>query len=66
LHRSYFPGEAVAVKVNLNNSSAAGPGNIVNVSPQVCLAMVRQFAVQARDFAPGADRFVRCAFRNRA
>ena len=56
LHRSYLPGEVVAVKVNLNNSSAAGPGNIVNVSQQVCLAMVRQFAVQARDFAPGADR----------
>ena len=47
LHRSYLPGEVVAVKVNLNNSSAAGPGNIVNVSPQVCLAMVRQLVVQA-------------------
>jgi len=56
LHRSYLSGEVVAVKVNLNNSSAAGPGNIVNVSQQVCLAMVRQFAVQARDFSPGADR----------
>ena len=47
LHRSYLPGEVVAVKVNLNNSSAAGPGNIVNVSPQVFLAMVRQLVVQA-------------------
>ena len=46
-HRGYQPGEAVAVKVNLNNSSAAGPGNIVNVSPQVALAMVRQLANRA-------------------
>ena len=46
-HRGYEPGEAVAVKVNLNNSSAAGPGNIVNVSPQVALAMVRQLVNHA-------------------
>jgi uncharacterized protein (DUF362 family) len=45
LHRGYLPGEAIAVKVNLNNSTAAGPGNIVNVSPQVALAMVRQLVV---------------------
>jgi hypothetical protein len=38
--RGYVPGEAVAVKVNLNNSSAKGEGNVVNVSPQVALAMV--------------------------
>jgi len=46
--RGYRPGEAVAVKVNLNNSSAAGPGNIVNVSPQVALAMVRQLIREAK------------------
>jgi uncharacterized protein (DUF362 family) len=47
-HRGYVPGESVAVKVNLNNSSAEGPGNIVNVSPQVTLAMVRQLVRRAR------------------
>jgi len=46
--RGYQPGEAVAVKINLNNSSAAGPGNVVNVSPQVTLAMVRQLVHDAR------------------
>ena len=43
----YRPGEIVAVKVNLNNSSAQGPDNIVNVSPQVALAMVRQLVNHA-------------------
>jgi uncharacterized protein (DUF362 family) len=38
----YRPGEVVAVKVNLNNSAVDGPGNVVNVSPQVALAMIRQ------------------------
>jgi len=46
-NRGYQAGEIVAVKVNLNNSSAAGPGNIVNVSPQVALAMVRQLVNRA-------------------
>ena len=46
-HRGYKPGEIVAVKLNLNNSSATGPGNIVNVSPQVALAVVRQLVNQA-------------------
>ena len=46
--RGYKPGEVVAVKVNLNNSSADGPGNIVNVSPQVALAMVKQLVRHAR------------------
>jgi hypothetical protein len=46
--RGYLPGEAVAVKVNLNSSSAEGPGNIVNVSPQVALAMVRQLVRGAK------------------
>jgi uncharacterized protein (DUF362 family) len=45
--RMYRPGEIVAVKVNLNNSSVAGPGNIVNVSPQLALAMVRQLIRQS-------------------
>jgi len=43
----YRPGEIVAVKVNLNNSSAKGTDNIVNVSPQVALAMVRQLVNHA-------------------
>ena len=46
--RGYKPGEVVAVKVNLNNSSADGPGNIVNVSPQVALAMVKQLVRHAQ------------------
>lgn len=46
--RGYVPGEAVAVKVNLNNSSAERPGNIVNVSPQLALAMVRQLVRKAK------------------
>jgi hypothetical protein len=41
-NRGYQPGEIVAVKINLNNSSVCGPGNVVNVSPQVALVMVRQ------------------------
>lgn len=43
----YHAGEIVAVKVNLNNSSANGPGNVTNVSPQVALAMVRQLVNHA-------------------
>jgi len=46
-NRGYQAGEIVAVKVNLNNSSATGPGNIVNVSPQVALATVRQLVNRA-------------------
>jgi len=46
-NRQYEPGEIVAVKVNLNNSAVAGPGNIVNVSPQLALAMVRQLVRQS-------------------
>jgi uncharacterized protein (DUF362 family) len=46
-HTGYRPGEIVAVKVNLNNSSAKGPGNVTNVSPQVALAMVRQLVNHA-------------------
>ncbi len=49
----YHSGEIVAVKVNLNNSSIQGPGNIVNVSPQVALAMVRQLVEHAH--VPAGD-----------
>jgi len=45
--RQYQPGEIVAVKVNLNNSDVKGPGNIVNVSPQLGLAIVRQLVRQS-------------------
>jgi hypothetical protein len=34
VRRGYRPGEIVAIKVNLNNSSAEGTGNVVNVSPR--------------------------------
>jgi Domain of unknown function (DUF362) len=45
-NRGYQSREIVAVKINLNNSSVNGPGNVVNVSPQVALAMVRQLIRQ--------------------
>jgi hypothetical protein len=61
-NRNYQPGEVVAVKVNLNNSSVAGPGNIVNVSPQLALAMVRQLVRQS-NVRPG-DILVYEARRN--
>jgi uncharacterized protein (DUF362 family) len=59
---SYSPGEVVAVKVNLNNSSADGPGNIVNVSPQLALAVVRQLVDHAR--VRSADIVIYDARRN--
>ncbi len=40
--KKYQEGEIVAVKVNMNNSKPVVPTNLVNVSPQVALAMVRQ------------------------
>jgi hypothetical protein len=46
-HRGYQPGEIVAVKINLNSSSADGSGNLTNVSPQSTLAMVRQLVRNA-------------------
>ena len=58
----YRAGEIVAVKVNLNNSSAKGPGNVVNVSPQVALAMVRQLVNHAH--VPAADIVVYDAQRD--
>jgi uncharacterized protein (DUF362 family) len=45
--RAYQPGEIAAVKVNLNNSKPVVPTNLVNVSPQLTLAMVRQLVHQA-------------------
>jgi uncharacterized protein (DUF362 family) len=42
----YRAGEIVAVKVNLNNSKPVVPTNLVNVSPQVTLAVVRQLVHQ--------------------
>lgn len=51
--KRYQSGEIVAVKVNLNNSKPVVPTNLVNVSPQVTLAIVRQLVnhahVAARD-----------------
>jgi uncharacterized protein (DUF362 family) len=47
LERGYRAGEIVAVKVNLNSGVASGPGNEVDVSPQVALAVVRQLVVHA-------------------
>jgi hypothetical protein len=44
----YKTGEIVAVKVNLNNSTSAdGPGNLLDLSPQMALAMVRQLVNHA-------------------
>ena len=45
--RGYQAGEIVAVKVNLNNSKPVVPVNMVNVSPQVALAVVHQLVQQA-------------------
>ena len=45
--RGYQPGEIVAIKINLNNSSVRGPGNVVNVSPQVALALARELVLRA-------------------
>lgn len=45
--RGYQNGEIVAVKINLNNSTATGIGNYVNASPQMTLALVRQLVYKA-------------------
>ena len=45
--RGYQNGEVVAVKINLNNSTATGIGNYVNASPQMTLALVRQLVQHA-------------------
>lgn len=58
----YRPGEIVAVKVNLNNSAVKGPGNVVNVSPQMALAMVRQLVNHAH--VPAANIIIYDAKRD--
>jgi hypothetical protein len=58
----YHAGEIVAVKINLNNSDAKGPGNIVNVSPQMVLAMVSQLVNHAH--VPAGNIIVYDARRN--
>jgi Domain of unknown function (DUF362) len=50
--RVYRAGEIVAIKVNLNNSKPVVPTNLVNVSPHVTLAIVRQLVHHAA-VAPG-------------
>ena len=46
--RGYRPGEVVAVKINLNNSSgAAKTDNWIDAGPQTVLAMVRQLVNEA-------------------
>ena len=46
-HRGYQNDETIAVKINLNNSTATGIQNYVNASPQVTLAIVRQLVLHA-------------------
>lgn len=48
LNRSYQPGETVAVKINLNNSSGAKSDNLTDASPQTVLAVVRQLVEEAK------------------
>jgi hypothetical protein len=55
-HRGYRPGEVVAVKINLNNSSSDKMDNYIDASPQMVLAMVRQLVNQAH--VRQADIFV--------
>jgi hypothetical protein len=45
--RGYHPGEVVAVKINLNNSSANKADNQTDATPQMVLAMVRQLVNMA-------------------
>lgn len=55
-------GETVAIKVNLNNSKPVVPTNLVNVSPQMTLAIVRQLV--EREHVPVEDILVYDAQRN--
>jgi len=61
-NRGYRNGEVVAVKINLNNSEAAGSGNFLNASPQLVLAMVRQLVLHAH--VPASQIIVYDARRN--
>jgi hypothetical protein len=45
--RGYQPGEVVAVKINLNNSSVDKKDNQTDATPQMVLAMVRQLVYKA-------------------
>jgi uncharacterized protein (DUF362 family) len=58
----YRTGETIALKVNLNNSKPVVPTNLVNVSPQVTLAMIRQLVEHAH--VPAEDILVYDAQRN--
>jgi len=44
----YQPGEVVAIKANFNNSHTDKVNNLVDVSPQMVLAVVRQLVSHAR------------------
>jgi len=47
-NRGYQPGEVVAVKINLNNSTGAQKtDNMIDASPQMVLSMVRQLVNEA-------------------
>ncbi len=45
--KGYQPGEVVAVKINLNNSAANKADNLIDASPHMVLAMVRQLVEKA-------------------
>ena len=45
--RGYRPGETVAIKINLNNSSAQKKNNQSDATPQMTLAVVRQLVREA-------------------
>lgn len=47
LKRGYEPGEVVAVKINLNNSSTRKTDNQSDASPQMVLALIRQLVYDA-------------------
>jgi Uncharacterized conserved protein len=45
--KGYQSGETVAIKINLNNSSGGKSDNLIDASPQMVLAMVRQLVENA-------------------
>ena len=45
--KGYQPGEIVAVKINLNNSAANKTDNLIDASPHMVLAVVRQLVENA-------------------
>jgi uncharacterized protein (DUF362 family) len=45
--KGYQPGEIVAVKINLNNSAANKTDNLIDASPHMVLAVVRQLVEKA-------------------